>query len=72
MQSFWLSSKRFGGFAAKLIFFVMHPSCTHREVSDAAIGVKAQDIETNKVIELAKKVTAYHVHQQEVAGHPDA
>ncbi len=28
----------------------------HRELSDAAIGLKAQDVETNKVIELAKKV----------------
>lgn len=27
-----------------------------RELSDAAIGLKAQDVETNKVIELAKKV----------------
>lgn len=30
--------------------------CWCRELSDAAIGLKAQDVETNKVIDLAKKV----------------
>lgn len=27
-----------------------------REIADAAIGLKAQDVETNKIIELSKRV----------------
>lgn len=33
----------------------------HREIADAAIGLKAQDVETNKVIELSKRVCLHCV-----------
>lgn len=33
-----------------------------REIADAAIGLKAQDVETNKVIDLSKRVSTDLAH----------